>query len=135
MNMSEGLLYSEVQVRFKLNKFEHVWVGPCTVRSKLNKFEYAWVVLYRRTGARDWGQGCEQNDRHDCKHRLPATSLAGGNKVEVDCKRSIISQQELATHFNVFTCTKHFRFKSVSIRNSFGRLLKCFLNVEFIYTY
>ena len=59
--------------------------GPCRVRSKLTKFDNVWSVgsgPYMGGGkARALNKVTpEQNDRHNWKHYLPATSLAGGNK-------------------------------------------------------
>ena len=85
-------------------KLEHVWWGrgvsstvsamlnkfnmsgeehSCTARSNLNKFENAWVkrLLYSEFEAGAlYNDPLEQTDRHDWKHYLPATSLAGGIK-------------------------------------------------------
>ena len=56
-------------VRTSVNKFENVRGNSCTVKFK---FEHVGWALYRDPH--------EQNDKHDLKNYLSATSLSGGNK-------------------------------------------------------
>ena len=67
-----------------LNKFNMSGEeDSCTVRSNLNKFENVWGkgLLYSEFEAGAlYNDPLEQTDRHDWKHYLPVTSLAGGIK-------------------------------------------------------
>ena len=65
---------------FLVNKFEHVWLGPGSVRALHSEVQVEQVWKCRGGGeARALYSG--QNDTHDWKHFLPATSLAASKKM------------------------------------------------------